>query len=429
MPNYFRDKYMGWRHREIFGAALVAFFVRIFGALSGFVATIFIARGLGAEQSGYYFLAFSIITVISAISRVGLDNTLIRFVGAAPSQSSVVLRKSLFISGLLGLLLSVGLYLFSVLALERYFDFAAMSGVIKKMSFAVLGLAVCTLMANVLQGLRKVSASIFILNIFTNISLAIFVVTGLATDAERLSSLYVCAVFVAAAIGVVFFICYKPEQQKLGPCWREIFASCLPLWAVTVMAQLVQWSGQFVAGAYVNSEIVAQLAVAQRTAMLTSFVLVAVNLVVAPRFSSLHHNSDRGELESLAKSSVKMVSVSALPIVGLMFIFPGLIMNFFGQGFSGGALFLQILAVGQFVNAITGPVGYLLMMSGNEKDMRSVTLISGGMALFLTWGLTFFYGATGNAVGTAVAVGLQNILAVYFVKKRLGFNILAIWRS
>jgi O-antigen/teichoic acid export membrane protein len=190
----------------------------------------------------------------------------------------------------------------------------------------------------------------------------------------------------------------------------------------------VLWSGQFMAGAYVSSDALAQLAVAQRTAILSSFILIAINLVVAPRFANLYRNNEMLALEHLAIKSVKLITLFALPVIGGMLIFPSFLMSLFGAEFVEGAALLQILAVGQFINAITGSVGFLLMMSGHERDMRNISLISGFSAMFLAWFLTAQFGIIGAATGTAIAVATQNLLAVYFVKKRLGFNTLAVWR-
>ncbi|KUJ82433.1 hypothetical protein AVO43_11495 [Microbulbifer sp. ZGT114] len=203
----------------------------------------------------------------------------------------------------------------------------------------------------------------------------------------------------------------------------------MPLWVVLMMGQLVQWSGQFVAGAYVDSGIVAQLAVAQRTAMLTSFVLMAVNLVVAPRFAAMYKQGQMKELHELAVTSVRLMVLSALPVVLFMVVFPEFLMSLFGEGFSKGAHLLQILVVGQFVNVATGSVGYLLSMSGHEKDLRNTVLISGPVAIGLALTLTPVWGATGSAVATALAVATQNLLAVWQVKRRLGINTLAVWRT
>ena len=149
---------------------------------------------------------------------------------------------------------------------------------------------------------------------------------------------------------------------------------------------------------------------------------------MAPRFASLYRGNDMAALENLAIKSVKLITLFALPVIGAMLVFPSFLMSLFGSEFSEGAALLQILAIGQFINAMTGSVGFLLIMSGHERDMRNVTLMSGTLALLLTWFLTAQFGIVGAAIGTAVAVATQNLLAVYFVKKRLGFNTLAVWR-
>ena len=195
-----------------------------------------------------------------------------------------------------------------------------------------------------------------------------------------------------------------------------------------LMSQLTQWSGQFIAGVYVPSEEVAQLAVAQRTAMLTSFILMAVNLVVAPRFAALYKQGNMEGLERLALMSVKLMVLFAIPIVAVMMFFPSFLMKLFGEGFAEGGHLLQILAVGQFVNVVTGSVGYLLSMSGHEKDLRNTVLISGPLAIIAAVALTPLWGATGSAIATALAVATQNLVAVFWVRKRLGFNTLAVWR-
>ena len=423
-----KGKLAAMRYADVLKASLLSFVVRILGALAGFAATFFVARSLGAEESGYYFLAFSIISILATVSRLGMDNTLIRFVGAGQADGGGVLAKAVLASGIFSLVTAFLLFLLSGLLANSLFHKPELESVLGSMSLGVVGLALFTLSANALQGLHRVTASIFILNICVNLLLILAVLGGFVLNAGELARFYSSAAILTALLGITLFWWFKPKASSAAEPWSVIWTSCLPLWTVMIMGQLVQWSGQFIAGAYVSSELVAQLAVAQRTAMLASFVLIAVNLVVAPRFAALHRQGDMAGLESLAIMSVKLIGVMALPVVSVMLVFPGWLMGLFGEGFIDGSKLLQILAVGQFINAITGSVGYLLMMSGHERDMRNVTLISGSMALLLTWFFTVSFGATGNAAGTAIAVATQNLLAVYFVKKRLGFNTLAIWR-
>ena len=421
----FSSKYVS--HKDVLLASIMAFCVRALGAVAGFIATFFIARELGAAESGYYFLAFSVISILAAISRLGMGNTVIRFIGAG-SANAGVMEKAILAAGLFSLLLSFLLYFSAGSLSERFFVKPELAPVFRSISVGLFGMTIFGLAANALQAMHKVTASIFILNIGVNLLLVGAVFFYTIQSADELARFYSLAASINVVASLVLFWYLKPKGVDDVIPWKVIWASCLPLWAVMIMSQMVQWSGQFIAGAYVSSELVAQLAVAQRTAMLASFVLIAVNLVVAPRFAALHRQGDIAGLESLAIMSVRLIGVLALPVIGVMLIFPSWLMGLFGEGFAGGSQLLQILAVGQFINAITGSVGYLLMMSGHERDMRNVTLISGSTALILTWLLTIGFGATGNAVGTAIAVATQNLLAVYFVKKRLGFNTLAVWR-
>ena len=414
--------------KDVIRSSAFAFVVRALGAVAGFLTTALIARQLGAEESGYYFLAFTTVTILAAVSRVGIDNSIIRFVGGSPEQAMSVFYKSVLLAGIVSAGVAVALFTLAELLAMHFFQKPQMAPVLQGVSVGVIGVALFTLAANALQGLHKVLYSIFILNIAANSVLIACIYLFDISDASVLSRFFATAALLAAFSGYFLLLRMKPLQQSPGISWSALFKSCLPLWSVVIMSQMVQWSGQFIAGVYVAPEVVAQLAVAQRTAMLASFVLIAVNLVVAPKFAAMHRNGDMAGLESLAITSVKLIGIMATPVIAVMLLFPHFLMGLFGEGFSGGAGMLQILAIGQFVNAITGSVGFLLMMCGYEKDMRNITLISGSMALTLTWWLTADFGAYGNATGTAIAVATQNLLAVYYVKRRLGFNTLAIWR-
>ena len=112
-----------------------------------------------------------------------------------------------------------------------------------------------------------------------------------------------------------------------------------------------------------------------------------------------------------------------------MLLFPEFLLGFFGAEYRQASLILQILVIGQFINVITGSVGFLLNMSGHEKDMRNVVFFSGPLSLGLGFFLTPIYGTTGAAIATAIALASQNLIAVYMVKKRLGFNTLNLIRQ
>ncbi len=417
------------RMREFYTSVAVAFVVRVAAALAAFLLTLVIARTLGPEQSGYYFLAFSIVAILAALSRLGLDSTLVRFIGADNTQATSAVKKALVMAGAASLVSSVGLFALAEPLALHLFQKAELASVLRSISVGVTGLALLTLAGNALQGLGRVVPSILVTGVILNFSLIAALLLVQSVTADSLARMF--ALFSIATAFVGFLVFLRPhlgaKQSEIE--YREILESCLPLLFVVVMQQLVQWSGLFIAGVYLQPESVSLLACAQRTAMLVSFVLVAVNLVVAPRFASLYRQGAMAELEKLALTSVKLVTALALPVILVMVVFPDTVMLLFGPEFVDGGPLLRILAVGQFLNAICGSVGILLIMSGNEKDVRNVVLISGTFALSSVWVLTAFYGESGNAIGTAAAIAGQNLMTVFLVRKRLGFNTLAVWRS
>ncbi|WP_105103525.1 oligosaccharide flippase family protein [Microbulbifer pacificus] len=428
------------RYELLFSTGL-SLSVRVLSALAAFVTSLVIGREMGATESGYYFLAFSLVTFIAGVSRIGLDNTILRYVGSAFTEHSwhcvrSVVSKGLLLATGVALLAAVLLSFASVPLAVHVFGKPELAPALAAMAPGVVGLSVFTLLAMALQGLRRIVASVMTLNILSNVFLVALLLGLGLSSAEHAAWAYSAAAMFTLLCGGFFLWSVLRRLRAQSPClvepqeisWRELFQSCMPLWVVLIMSQLVQWSGQFIAGAYVEPAAVAQLAVAMRTAMLTSFVLMAVNLVVAPRFAAMYKQGQLKELEKLALTSVKLMVLFALPIVVVMLAFPEFLMGLFGEGFSGGAHLLQILVIGQFVNVVTGSVGYLLTMSGHEKDFRNTVLISGPIAVGLAFALTPIWGATGSAIATAVAVATQNLVAVWQVKRRLGFNTLVVWR-
>jgi len=131
-------------------------------------------------------------------------------------------------------------------------------------------------------------------------------------------------------------------------------------------------------------------------------------------------------LKKYAKKTTRLMSLVALPITAVLWIFPEWILSLFGEDFLGGAQLLRVLATGQLISVCSGSVGYLLNMTGHEKDMRNVMVVNASLSIILALILTPLFGALGSALATALAVASTNIMAIGFVKKRLGFSTLGI---
>jgi len=423
---------IGIQKKEVLLNTGTSFFFRILGACAAFLVSILISRHLGANDAGVYFLAFSIVSFFAAISRLGSDNILLRYTSRKLEGTTVakdVLLKSLSSTAIFGSILIILFILFADTISNKIFDKPELELTLRAMAPGILGLALLTLISVSFQGLRKFIFSIFLLNLFVNICLAIYIQLFTEVKSDELATIFSLASFLGFIIGGLILRYHFNKQQVFEKLeWNVFIRSSAPMFLIMFMNQLIQWSGQLISGLWVSNSDLAILAVCQRTALLTSFVLTAVNLVVAPKFSELHHQNKISELENLAIFSVKLMTLVSLPLAIVLLVFPSIVLSIFGSEFQNGANILRVIVIGQLINVLTGSVGYLLTMSGHEKDLRNSVILSGVVVLILNIVLIPTLGILGAAISTAIALILQNLLAVHYVKKRLGFNTLNLRR-
>lgn len=412
-----------------------ALVVRVFGAFTAFIFSLVIANKLGAEESGYFFLTFSIITLLSALVRLGLDDVILRyssrlFVVQELGEIRAIMRVALSRILLSALLVSAIIFVFARFISFTIFSKEELFPLLRIMSFTVVAISLSALVAMALQGMRRIAYSVFLLNIGIGLIVSVLVVLIDLRNYLEIGWVFLGASYSVLFLGLVFFFrfsncgtCSKATKRK-EKYWPELWENAAPLWMVMFMDQMILWAGQIISGVWVSSSDVALLAIAQRTALLTSFVLMAVNLVVAPRFSSLHHNKNTETLNNTVYFSLLLSVVLAIPIAVALLFFPEFILSFFGEEFIQSKDLLRILVLGQMVNVATGSVGYLLTMTGHMKDMRNVMYIVGSLSIGLLLLLVPLFGVYGSAIATSVGLVIQNLLAVWFVNKRLGLNLL-----
>jgi O-antigen/teichoic acid export membrane protein len=149
------------------------------------------------------------------------------------------------------------------------------------------------------------------------------------------------------------------------------------------------------------------------------FGLVSANAVVAPLIARLHATGRHDELQHMTKLAAKGICLMTLPIALVLLIFGRQILELFGEGFSAGYPVLAILVCGQLVNALAGPVGYLMSMTGHQNKAAAIVGFSACLNLALNGLLIPLWGMLGAAIATALSTATWNILMLRFVQKEL----------
>lgn len=68
--------------REIVQGASVSLGVKVVTGILTFALNVVVARALGAEGAGLFFLALTVVTIAAILGQLGLDAAVVRFVAA-----------------------------------------------------------------------------------------------------------------------------------------------------------------------------------------------------------------------------------------------------------------------------------------------------------------------------------------------------------
>ena len=148
-----------------------------------------------------------------------------------------------------------------------------------------------------------------------------------------------------------------------------------------------------------------------------------VSAILAARFSGSFADGDMHAVKRVSDHALALyVSGSVVFLIAFAIAGKPFVRLFFGDRYEGAVAILTILAVGQFVNAITGPAVDVLMMSGHVRP-AVVSGIVGCIVLIGTASTTIaMFGAPGMAMSAALGVAIANVLMAIAVSRAVGFD-------
>lgn len=412
------------------------FALRMVGVVLSAGVTVVVARSLQPENFGTYAFVLSIITVASIPATIGLRQTVTRETAygvanddsAYPAQVWIwALRTAAWTTALV----ASGIGAWALFAVNDT-DF---------LRHLLIGIVILFLLpapqilGGALQGLGRVVQSQLPEFIFRPaLLLALVLVFGMWIAPGDLSVSMVLIFFAAAVavegiasawfLGIGAAARLRTSTAKSKPvASRSLAVSAISFGAIASVQLINNNLDILMLGVLEGDSGVGIYRAATAITILVSFGLVVVNTVITPQIVGLHAKQHRQALQALVTRSARTIALWAL--AGALGIAIGgrLILDvLFGAAYSGGYGVLTILALGQFANAIFGPVALILNMTGNER----LTLIGVTLSVIVNAALNLAliprFGIEGAAIATAVSLILWNLLLVIALKRRTGLN-------
>lgn len=418
---------------EVMRGASSAFMIRVLGTILGFAVSVIIARMLGADGSGVYYLALSVATIAATIGRVGFDNTVVRFVALHASVQEWDAVKQVYgvamkVVAAASLFLSAFLFLGAGWISNNWFNKPYMEIPLTLAAVSILPLSLGMIQAESLRGLKFIPASQWIKTVFSSLMtlLILYPLVKIWGANGAVAAFSIATVFTGLAAWALWRRAWRQTAATNGapvdtqPV-KRLFQSSWPLFGVVIAGLVMQQTATIFLGVVGTADEIGIYSVANRITALLLFPLIAMISILTPKFSEMYRQGDLNGLKRLARQSSRMLTFVSVPVAMIIAIASEWVLALFGPAFASGASILQVLLIGVVVNASTGAVSEILMMTGHEKDCRNVNFAGAAIVMVFCILLVPPMGGMGAAIGVTSGVAGKNLLMAYMVYRRLEF--------
>ena len=211
---------------------------------------------------------------------------------------------------------------------------------------------------------------------------------------------------------------FKQPIYEFGS-WLRV---SLPLLLITGFIIILYQTDLLMIGAFLGPTKVALYNAATKTSYLTTFIYTAAESIGAPMIASLYTKGNRVELQKLMTTMANLIFWPTMIITLFIVALGNYILGVFGPEFVVARWSLAILLIGQLINAGTGPVGYMLDLTGHQDKSVRVRFFTAFLNIFLCYILIPKFGIIGAAIATATSVSLDNLIIYFLAVKYIGVH-------
>jgi O-antigen/teichoic acid export membrane protein len=413
-----------------------------------FVISVSLAQILGQTHFGVYEYVDSWLEVLVMFTLLGFDRLLVRLLSAYQAQEEwgqmrgswrMGLRWSLFIAGAVAITLVCLLLLLVAMDLIKWSTFLpdipaeqAEKIILPTFLLGLVLVPIRVLMRLNQAGMQGVGHVVWSqLPDFVIRPLFLWVFLGLVylVTRSRLSSSGAMELHVVAALVALLFSLYLlrkslPDAMRMAEPVHVsgLWNSSVPLLLLSGMGLLSLRGGNILLGLVTDLKVVAMYGASVRVVALVSLAMGSTNAVLAPQIARLYTQGDKRRLQRMIIISTQCMIAISVPLT-LFMIFGGqFLLRLFGKAYVDAHTALIIMSLGQLVSVSSGPVAWLLMMTGYEWDAAIAATIGAGANLALIAILAPSYGLEGAAIATAISMALRNLISMWQVWHRLGIR-------
>ena len=419
---------------ELFKGSFVSLIIRILAVLTSYIFSLLIAKLYGASALGSFVLAQTMLLMVTIIAKLGFDTLSVKYISKNYKENNIQKIRSIYtvilkLVVVWSIILSILLFF-----LSDYIAVLIGKPEMKKLyqiaSIGILPFSLLLIHSESFRGLKNIIYYSIFRNMSTpfiaSIILLLFYYFNMNTFEYPLYS-YILSIIILSVISFILWnkkIPYPTNKNKDIKIKPLLFES-LPMMLTSSMSYILNWTSILILAYYRPEWEIGVYNIAMKVSLLTGISLFAINSIAAPKFAEMYRKESMEEFKNIITQSTRLIFLSSFPFLLLFLIFPNFFLSLFGDEFIYGKWALIFLTIGQFINAISGSVGYILQMTGNQKIFQYIMISSTIINIILNLILVPKYGINGAAISSLISVSFWNITSIIIIK--IKYNILTIY--
>jgi O-antigen/teichoic acid export membrane protein len=413
-------------------SAVQVFAIRIVGAGLTYASMIFLARWLGAYDFGIYAYVFVIVTLLGLALSFGFNSSGLRFVPSYLARKKLrrlsgFLKQSYRIVlglSLLGSLLSAGLVFAFRNIIEPYYFLPLLVGLLCVPIWTLLNQFEATARAFGWVHVAYIPGYILRPLLLLGFVGGLVLFGGTADAVGALWAMIGACAVAALAQGLLVYSGTRPYLAKVKPAFhtRHWFKISLSFLMIDGFRMVLDNTDVLMIGWLLDPHSVAVYFAAIRTGGLVAFVSFSMIALAVPKFAEIHSTGTRQELQKFVSDVIQLTFWPSLLTALALAVLGPLVLSLFGADFKMGYPTLLVVLTGLVLRSASGPVEFLLNMTGHHRDTMWVYALAALANIGLNILLIPALGILGAAIATYMAMLGGNLCLYLLVWKRLGVN-------
>lgn len=332
-----------------------------------------IARMVGVEWTGKYFLALSITTMVGVIADFGLTPVLVRDAAKHPGREKELLQN------VLGL--KIGLTVLAFLAavvITHVFGHDAQTRQLVYIATLVMALDTIHLtIYGVFRARHRLGIESIGIFIGQWITLGIGV-TSLVIEPSL--PLLIGALFAGSSWNVLF-AAWHLKRQGIKPwhvsfrvsVWGRLLRAAWPFALAAIFVKIYSTTDALLLEFYLGEAALGIYSIAYKLTYAFQFFPMAFVAALYPTFSALIHSGERAELQKTFERAVWYMLILSVPIVlGLWAVADQLIVGVYGQEYAAAVYPFRVLIFALLFIFLDFPLGALLNADDRQKTKTAI---------------------------------------------------------